>query len=256
MKKIIQITFLLISLLIGGYWIVSEMTEKNNIEYILKEQGIFGKAFFYNLKDEVPEEALKTEVYQHAENVKGEMQIVLDDSEEFPEGLIWQIEEALYDSFTHVNENYSTDGNKNKQYFGLLSKLGGEHFLLKLDDMYKLFPKLQENEIELNDIYEAYHLVYGTESCLAMFRYTSTEQEDVYVTVVDNGGSNGSATVYINNLIDGNFVVRYMFEVQNFGNGCVIQYEEEFYYIYLHYNYNLKNYDGVQILKLGEKELE
>ena len=42
------------------------------------------------------------------------------------------------------------------------------------------------------------------------------------------------------------------FETSNAGYGTVIQYGDEFYYIFLENNYSMKIYDGVRIYKLGE----
>jgi len=41
------------------------------------------------------------------------------------------------------------------------------------------------------------------------------------------------------------------FEEQNNGYGQIIQYEDEYYYVFLQLNYNLKIYDGIRLYKIG-----
>ena len=91
---------------------------------------------------------------------------------------------------------------------------------LDLKKMYVYFPQIKEKGFESE--YDAYQYLGKSESCFAMFRY-SIGQKDRYITAVDNGGSNGAATVYVSELKEDVFSTIYKFEVQNSGYGSVIR---------------------------------
>lgn len=117
--------------------------------------------------------------------------------------------------------------------------------------MYHLFPELYECDNEFKSEYDIYKFILGSENCIDMFHINRTSNKDNYIFVYTSGGSNGAIRVVLTKLISNEFITICEFETQNSGFGTVIQYEENFYYIFLQYNYNLKNYDGIRVHKLG-----
>ena len=89
-----------------------------------------------------------------------------------------------------------------------------------------------------------------------MFHFHITPEQDNYLLAIDSGGSAGHAVIQVAELKNGEFRIMSEFETQNPGYGRVIQYEEQFYYVFLPYNYNLKNYDGVALYKLGNDTVQ
>ena len=65
-------------------------------------------------------------------------------------------------------------------------------------------------------------------NCVGIYYVNTQAGEDYYVWAEKSGRSNGAITVRQVKRKD----------------------EKEFYYIHLHYNYNLKNFDGVQLHRL------
>ncbi|MCI9140927.1 MAG: hypothetical protein HFI78_15015 [Lachnospiraceae bacterium] len=73
---------------------------------------------------------------------------------------------------------------------------------------------------------------------------------------IGNGDFDGAVTLRWTCRTEKGFRTISKFENQNLRYGGVIEYEGEYYYIYLHRNYNLKNFDGFVIHKLGERAKE
>lgn len=70
------------------------------------------------------------------------------------------------------------------------------------------------------------------------------------------GGSNGALRVCLTQRTGDSFVLINEFETPNDGDGRVIQYEDEFYYIFRQCNYNLKVYDALKIHRLKDNPEE
>ena len=136
-----------------------------------------------------------------------------------------------------------------------LNALGAEEFMLELDDLYLYFPEIAVymEQIQWED--EAYDLIHdiygGPAECLRCFCIPFADGYQ-YAFLYHSGGSNGALSVCLTELIDNELVWISKFEVQNDGEGRVILYEGEFYYVFLQLNYNLKEYDGIRIHKLGD----
>lgn len=143
----------------------------------------------------------------------------------FPERLVYSVQEALYNAYIS-----NTIGQDDEKFFFDLLK--------ELDDSY------EKHEIaEWEVISELY---YGPE-----FQFDLGDKK-AYLRGWDAGGTSGLYIVDIYTYIDGMYTEIASFDTQGEGCGRVIQYEGNFYYIFLQANYNLKFYDGIRIYKLGE----
>lgn len=127
-------------------------------------------------------------------------------------------------------------------------------YLLELEELYLLFPQIENNRFQIQKKEDAYDLVcglYGGPShCEKIFRFSLGERKDYYVFEYSQGGSNGAFSICVAEYIDNEFKVINEFETQNQGQGKVICYEGEFYYVFIQYNYNLKTCDGIRIHRL------
>lgn len=105
--------------------------------------------------------------------------------------------------------------------------------------------------MELDSVYDAYQAACGNEYCYDLF-HIPTPDSDNFLLAIDSGGSAGIRYLRLAERVNHEFVTISEFEAHNAGYGRVIQYEGEFYYIFLQNNYSLKIYDGVRVYKLGE----
>lgn len=191
------------------------------------------------------------EVFAFAESVKGNFLPVMDESGVFPPQLIYMLEETLYEALDENMKTFPWEENGDNPYFKLLEELGADSFRLNLEDLCRLFPNLSSEMEKTENSAEAYQLVTGSLKCFDMFYFCDASGEEFCVCLEDTGGSYGAVTVSLNCLKEGELVTISTFETQNSGYGAVIGYEDDFYYVYLPYNYNLKNYDRIRIHRLG-----
>lgn len=213
--------------------------------YKLLNQDLFGKSF-----EQWFDNALKQEIFLYSEEVKGEFAEVQNKESIFPTELISSLEKMIYQSLDSTLDKFTWEEIQESIYFETIKEFGSEDFELDLVEMQNLFPVVVENA-DVEDVYDAYKLVSGEENCEEMFHFHMADDQDNYILVVDSGGSEGLVSVRLTERINDEFIVISEFETQNSGYGRVIRFGDDFYYIFLEYNYNLKNYDGVRIYKLG-----
>lgn len=213
-----KITLGLMLLIILAYGCL-HMSHKYETQEEILNQNLFGKDSVQWLDDE-----LKQEIYLYSEEVKGEFAEVQNEGSIFPSELITTLEKMVYQSLDSSLHKFNWEEMQESVYFKTMEELGADEF--KLD---------QEG----------------------MFHFHMTDEQDNYVFVVTSGGSDGIVNVRLTNRINNEFNVISEFQTQNSGYGMVIQVDGDFYYIFLEYNYMLKNYDGVHVYKLGNNaELE
>ncbi|MDE7435991.1 MAG: hypothetical protein K2N01_09295 [Lachnospiraceae bacterium] len=236
MKKVCVVVVLIISILLSAcnQSIVSEQemntaqieTQNFDIAYEILNSALLT----HTDESEIIPEFDLDEIRQYAQEAQGDLVIDTGEENSFPEKLIVEIEEFLYDACDYDLQKFNWEEVQHSVYFELIRKYGSESFEVEPE-------KLMWNQENPN--------------CVGLF-YVSTEAgEGYYVLAEKSGGSNGAITVRQVKLEDENEVTLDEFETQNYGYGSVICYEEEFYYIHLHYNYNLKNFDGVQLHRLN-----
>lgn len=193
----------------------------------------------------------KEEIYEYSEQVKGAYTEVLNSNDIFSKDFIKLMEEALFNSCNYSSRNLMQEILRNV-YFNTIESLGADNYKPNLEELYQLFPDLNEHKDEISNIYEAFQLIDYIQDCNGIF-YTGDEvsSEDYYVFTYASGGSNGVNYVLIAKKKDDDFVKVCEFQTQNYGYASVTRFGDSFYYIFLEYNYNLKNYDGIRIHKLG-----
>lgn len=169
------------------------------------------------------------EIRQYAQEAQGELLIDTGERTGFPEKLIVEIEGFLYDACDYDLQKINWEEVQCSAYFELIREYESESFEVDSEEL----AWSRENP-----------------NCVGIFYVNFEADGDYYVLAEKSGGSNGAVTVRQVKLEDGNQVTLDEFETQNYGYGAVICYEEEVYYIHLHYNYNLKNFDGVQLHRL------
>lgn len=166
--------------------------------------------------------------------------------ETFPSELISCLEQLLY-------ELCNSDGTcANSELFA--SRL--KQFCIiepevSLEEMIVLFPELGLQEQSFLDKYEAYAYVSGSENCLAIFHYMSEEGKNHFLFCFDSGGSYGMNNLCLTQYSEGSFLTIANFDTQNNGYGTVINFQGDYYYVLMQYNYNLKIYDSIRVYRLG-----
>ncbi len=213
--------------------------------YEVLNHNLLGKDFL----EYIGEDLIVRGVCDYSEEVKGEFVPVIKEKSIFPEELVVMLEEAFYYSSNVMNR-----GNESA-YMERLNVWGAKEFMLEIDDLYLHFPEIAAYKEQIQWEDEAYDLICdiygGPAKCLRCFYIPLTDGYQ-YVFLYRSGGSNGALSVCLTELIDNQLVWISEFEVQNDGEGRVILYEGEFYYVFLQFNYNLKEYDGIRIHKLGD----
>jgi len=151
----------------------------------------------------------------------------------FPDALIQMFQESLY-NFVEYNPRTIT---LTDSYFELLKYLGSENFIMS------------EEERNASDI-------KNPERCINAFKFNSNENSEKGLFVYDSDSSSGQSVVEFKEYKNGELNTISQFYTQNNGFGRVIEYENDFYYVFLQYNYNLKNYDSIKLHRLGVNATE
>lgn len=203
-------------------------------------------------------ETMEDSIYKKSEEIKGEFQAVISSDFVFPEGLIVEMEKLVYQSLDAEMEKYSLTppGEESTNiYLETTARLGAEEFEIDFTELKRLFPQLEQME-GIDNIWDAYREITNDEHTYNMFHVPLGGEKNIFICAKSYGGNNGSCFVEIVKWDGEKFLVLNRFDTQNAGWGRVICYEEEFFYVFLPYNYNLKNYDGIRLHRLGEKPEE
>lgn len=197
------------------------------------QRSIYGKLADSNGIQEV--QSMKTEAYAYADTVKGDFAEKLDYEGEFPEELVALMEQMLYENLDRQIHTPDYEEMRKEPYFKLLEELGADAYELAPGEIAEYLTNWEPRE---NDI--------------SQFRFETEDGREYFLIVRDSGGSYGLIDIYLEEQTKQGLVSICSFQTQNCGYGKVIEYEGEFYYVFLQYNYNLKNYDGIRIHHLGE----
>ncbi len=199
----------------------------------------------------------KEELIEYGLEVKGEFIPGVYEEGLFPKELVLKVQQSVYQSLDEYIEKYFYNIDFDEgPYEQLKKELGAEKFEISLSQAYELFPELRGQEEEIRDRFDAYEIIVEDEKCCDLFHIPRESGEDYYLIVIDNGGSNGAVTLKLTYRREEGFETICEFDNPNSGFGAVIEYEGEYYYIYLHRNYNMKNFDGFVLHKLGERAKE
>jgi len=189
------------------------------------------------------------EVVRFSESVKGTYIETSFETSIFPQSLISAAQKILYslDTYSHKDMDNRTT------YFGaLLNRMGESTFEITADELFSQFPNLNEHKDEFEDVYEVYEFFSGMTGCFAIYRIDMRNGDDRYIFLCNSGGSDGAVYVSISDFVNGEFLPVVTFYTQNWGFSTVIQFEDNYYYAFFHYNYNLKAYDGIRIHRISE----
>lgn len=193
-------------------------------------------------------------VWEYSGEVKGEFTPVVPEDTILPEGLITLMEEAFYNY-----GNFEMRGSDNCFYDNRIEELGGEDFILKLEDAYELFPQISDHRDQIEDEHGAYRwiaeLYVGVEvpnKCIDIFHLGLIDGRDCYVFSYHVGETNRAIRLYLMERIGDKFVEVSEFGTPSYGKGTIIKYDEKFYYVALKMNNNLKDYDGIILYSLND----
>ncbi|MCM1234548.1 MAG: hypothetical protein NC489_30980 [Ruminococcus flavefaciens] len=128
------------------------------------------------------------EIQLFSESVKGEFTEVQKENSMFPEKLISEFENMIYQSFDDSLQKYTWEEIQKSSYFEITDKFGANDFRPDVEEMKRLFPELEDAETET----EAYEKLSGSENCFDMFHFHMDTDQDNYLFVVDSGGSAGT----------------------------------------------------------------
>lgn len=228
--------------------VAEEKCEKIDFEsaHQLLNQNLFENSLVQWFDD-----TFEQEIFLYSEKVKGEFTEVRNADSNFPEELISKLEKMFYQSLDSTLHKITWEETQQSIYFNTIREFRAEEFELDLEEINDLFPTILKNS-NVESVYDAYKLISGEENCEEIFHFQMTDDQDNYVLVVNSGGSAGTISVKLTKRIEDELVLISEFQTQNSGYGRVIQFNDDFYYVFLEYNYNLKNYDGVRIYKLGD----
>ena len=199
------------------------------------------------------------------EEIKGDYNEVVITGEEnsFPEQLILSCTKVLYESNDGILKYQ-----ENNQYEMLLQTYGAEECDMEIEDYFEHFPEMSEYKEQIDSYYDIYKYMDELYNipvlCYNMFYLEEKQGERTYVFQCESGGTNGVVEVYIITYADGEFHFDYehyyeyghYFETQGDCQGSIIKYGEDYYYIYLYRNDNLKIYDGIKLHRLGKNAKE
>lgn len=185
---------------------------------------------------------IQEKVSQHANNVRGKFEEISYNGNSFPAELVTLMEQELYT----LKENHKVENFEQI----LIEKVGCDQFRLDLEDMYQLFPELEDNKDKITTVYDAYNIITSSSTrCTGIYHININPDDDHYVFVFWGGGTKGVHIVCLTKRIGNDFIKINEFQTQN-GDGTVIQYNKDFYYVCLQRNDNLKCVDGFKIHKL------
>lgn len=233
---------------------MEEIQKREKIDNVEKEEMTSPQSDYQALnKDLFGQNSLQWfEIQLFSESVKGEFTEVQKENSMFPEELISEFENIIYQSFDNSLQKYAWEEAQKSSYFEITDKFGANDFELNIEEIRKLFPELEDAETET----ETYEKLSGSENCFDMFHFHMDTNQDNYLFVIDSEGSAGTVIIRLTKLEQGEFATICEFPVENSGYGRVIKYDEDFYYVFVAKNYNIKNYDGVHIHKLSANARE
>lgn len=196
------------------------------------------------------EEMMQTAICDHAESVKEPFAAVIDEDSVIPGELVVLLEEALYQSSSlDIRE-------ENSVYYRTLAELGADEYEMSLEDMIAAFPEVDAVKEQLETKYAA--LIFLNEQMDApqyidnMFHLEGNR----YLFVYRSGGSNRVRSLCLTEYTDGQFGVLMDFEIRDNGDGMLIKYGKDFYFVFLQSTDKaLQDVDGIGIYKIGENAM-
>lgn len=155
------------------------------------------------------------------------------------------LKDFYYSDISQIEETESL-------YQNVIQELDGGEFLLDIEDLYHIFPRISLYRISSQeDTLECASMLYGTPfDSIRAFGVSLTEGQENYVFLCNNGRGKTKLTVTERN--GDEFKTINEFEIPSDRKGEVVRYENEFYYIFLYNNFNQKDCDGIGLCPLGD----
>lgn len=196
------------------------------------------------------EEMMQTAICDHAESVKEPFAAVMNEDSVIPSELVVLLEEALYHSSSlDIRE-------KNSSYYRTLAELGANEYEMSLEEIIAAFPEVDAIKEQVKTEYAVFAFLYeqmdAPQEIDNMFYFEGNR----YLFVYKSGGSNGVRSLCLTEYTDGRFSVLMDFEIEDNGDGKLIKYGKDFYFIFLQCTHNsLQDFDGIRIYKIGENAM-
>lgn len=210
---------------------VYQTLSKINLENSLENMGLSNK-----------------EVDQYSKEVLGDFVPKAYLGNIFSPELIIMFEKVLYD----YKYSKSTWGIR-ESYEAVLQKLKADKFRATLEDVYIVFPELEPYKNVIKTTEEAYQLIKEPRECKDIFRISMKPDDNYFLIKYQSGGSNGAYSVQFVKMENEHRIIVSEFEQQN-DDGYVIQYDNNYYYVSIERNYELKTSDGFRIHRIESKE--
>lgn len=199
-------------------------------------------------QEEVKDELISNLARELAEKWKGDFVPQTGKISGFPEELALKLEEILYHSDTTEMEDPESP------YQKWVQEMGGDEYLLDLEDLRTLFPEITEFREEIQSEKEACFCLEFTyldvpPNCLHVFHLSMKEGQDNYIFA----WSAAKVRVRVTERSGDTFKC-----LSEFGattddeEGRVVRCGDEFYYISRYYTFNGKDCEGISLCRLTD----
>lgn len=207
------------------------------------------------------EEMIQEAICDYVKSVQEPFKPVVNEDSVIPSELVERLEEALYytsslDIRDLNNALYTTGSSKRPEdnfYYRTLTELGADECEMSLEEMIVAFPEVKAAKDQLETKHDAFAFLYEQMDAPYQINDIFHMEGNQYLFEYKSGGSNGAMSLCLTEYAEGRFNVLMDFEVRDRGNGTLIKYGEDFYFIYLQMShYSPDDYDGIGIYKIGE----
>ena len=210
------------------------------------------------------EEMIQESICDYAEIVQEPFAPVVNEDSVFPDELVAILEEALYNTSSldirdlDVALYYSSSSSlvirpEDNFYYRTLTELGANECNMSLEKMIAAFPELEATKDQLETKYDAFPILHEKMDAPYQINDIFHMEGNQYLFEYKSGGSNGVMSLCLTEYAEGRFNVLMDFEVRDRGNGMLIKYGQDFYFVYLQLShYSPRDYDGIGIYKIGE----
>lgn len=190
---------------------------------------------------------LKKSICKYAEFCQEPFTPVIPEESVIPGELVLLLEEALYD-FSNENR-WAEDSN----YHMMLTELGADEYEMSLELLLDKFADTELPTGQMESIYDVYVFLHEQKGAPRNIDNLFYMGESRYLFEYKSGGSNGVRSLCLTEYTNGSFHVLMDFEIGDSGNGKLINYGEDFYFIFLQWTSNSqRDFDGIGIYKIGE----
>lgn len=192
--------------------------------------------------------------YAYSEEVKGEFIPVVSGSNSFPEELVVMMEDILY-----YSSNKELRDDENSCYYDeKLKELGAGSFLLGLGDAYQQFPQITDDKEQIEcekDAYKQIEKLYvgkNSEGCYEIHHFFAADGQEFFLFCYYTGGRESTEYLYLMKRAGDDLIWVQTLYKKSHGRAELIQYDGEFYYVYLEFNQYLKGFEGISVCRLNE----